>query len=168
MTVSLVLGGQRSGKSAYAESLLDGTAKRLYIATAQALDGEMADRIAAHRARRGDGWDTLEAPLDLADAVDRADGRAVLVDCLSLWLANLQGAGRDAEKETEILANALTHAHVPVVLVSSEVGLGIIPGNALARAYADALGTLNQRIARAADRVVLVTAGLPHILKGND
>lgn len=168
MTVSLILGGQRSGKSAYAESLLDGMAKRLYIATAEARDGEMADRIAAHQARRGDGWDTLEAPIEIAGAIDGADGCAVLVDCLSLWLANLLGAGCDVDKETETLANALARAHVPVVLVSSEVGLGIIPDNALARAYADALGTLNQRIARMADRVVMVSAGLPHVLKGND
>lgn len=168
MTVTLVLGGQRSGKSAYAEGLLDAAAAKLYIATAEAGDAEMAARIAAHRARRGAGWETLEAPLDVAAALERAAGRAVLVDCLSLWAANLMEAGRDAEAEAEILAHALSGAHVPVVLVSSEVGLGIIPDNALARAYADRLGTLNQRIARAADRVVLVTAGLPHILKGCD
>ena len=139
MTVTLVLGGQRSGKSLHAENLLGGAARKVYIATAEAGDGEMAARIDAHRARRGDGWRTVEEPLD-------TDG--------------------DVAGETERLAQALTQAHMPVVLVSSEVGLGIVPDNALARAYADALGTLNQRIASVADRVVLVTAGLAQPLKG--
>ena len=166
MTVTLVLGGQRSGKSLHAESLIDGAARKVYIATAQAGDGEMAARIDAHRSRRGDGWRTIEEPLDLAGALKSADGDAVLVDCLSLWLANVLGANGDVAAETEKLALALKEAHMPVVLVSSEVGLGIVPDNALARAYADALGTLNQRIAQVADRVVLVTAGLAQRLKG--
>lgn len=165
MTVTLVIGGQRSGKSVYAEALLDGAAAKLYVATGEAGDDEMAARIAAHRARRGADWTTAEAPLDVVAALAGADGRAVLVDCLSLWLANLLGAGRDVDRETDRLTAALASAAGDVVVVSSEVGLGIVPDNALARAYADALGTLNQRIARAAGRVVLVTAGLAHVLK---
>lgn len=165
MTVTLVLGGQRSGKSVYAEGLLDAADGKLYIATAEPGDDEMATRIAAHKDRRGSDWGTAEVPLDLAAAIAGADGRAVLVDCLSMWLANLLGAERDAAAEAETLAAVLADYPGDVVLVSSEVGQGIIPDNALARTYGDALGTLNQRMALTADRVVFVTAGLAHVLK---
>jgi adenosylcobinamide kinase/adenosylcobinamide-phosphate guanylyltransferase len=164
----LVLGGQRSGKSRYAEGLVVASGRRLvYLATAQAGDAEMARRIADHRPRRGDRWSLVEEPLDLAGALARASGRdsAVLVECLTLWLSNLFGAGRSADTETDALVTALARAEGPVVLVSNEVGSGVIPDNALARDYADALGVLNQRIAAAADRVVLVAAGLPLTLK---
>src|SRR5690606_20342413 len=152
----LVLGGQRSGKSRFAEGLVAGRGGRpLYVATAPPTDGdadgsdaEMAARIAAHRARRGDAWTIIEAPLELAAALGRAgEASAVLVDCLTLWLANLMQAGRHPEAETERLLAALAAVPAPVVLVSNEVGAGIIPANALARRFADAQGILNQRVA---------------------
>jgi len=164
----LVLGGQRSGKSCYAEALViaRGLAP-VYLATGAAGDGEMGERIAAHRARRGEAWRTVEEPLDLAGALTRESGPGfhVLVDCLTLWLTNLIGAGREVEAETERLVSALAVVTGPVVLVSNEVGSGIVPANALARRFADALGILNQHAAAAVDRVVLVTAGLPLVLK---
>ncbi len=164
----LVVGGQRSGKSRYAERLVAASGRApVYLATATAGDGEMAERIAAHRRRRGEGWRTVEEPLDLAEALlgeSRAD-TAVLVECLTLWLSNLFGAGRDSDAEADRLIAALRHAAGPVVLVSNEVGSGVMPDNALARRYADALGTLNQRVAAVATHVVLVAAGQPLTLK---
>lgn len=166
--VTLVLGGARSGKSRYAETLAeDQPGECVYIATAEAGDGEMAERIRRHRARRGERWRTVEEPLALADAVRReaAAGRAVLVDCLTLWLANLMEAGRDIAAETESLLAVLGEATGPVLLVSSEVGQGIVPDNALARAFRDHAGALHQAVAAASGRVILVTAGLPMVLK---
>lgn len=167
--VTLVLGGARSGKSALAEAMVLNAAEGapVYIATAEALDGEMAERIARHRADRGPHWRTVEAPLDLADALARecrAD-RAVLVDCLTLWVTNLMMAGRDIEAEGARLVETLGRLAGPVVLVSNEVGLGIVPDNAMARDYRDAAGRLNQAIAAAATRAMFVVAGLPLILK---
>lgn len=161
--LTLVLGGARSGKSRFAEDLLTRLpAPWLYIATAQALDDEMQARIAHHRARRPDGWETVEVPLDLAPALDAvAQGRPVLIDCLTLWLSNLLLAGRDVEAETDRLAATLARARGPWVVVANEVGLGIVPDNPLARRFRDAAGRLNQRAAAAADRVVLTVAGLP-------
>lgn len=159
----LVLGGQRSGKSRKAEALVASAGgDRLYVATAAAGDAEMAERIAAHRDRRGAGWRTIEEPLDLPGILDREalPGRAVLVDCLTLWLSNLFGAERDIAHETDRLVAALERTACPVVLVSNEVGAGIIPMNALARRYADAAGILNQRVAAIADRVILIAAGI--------
>jgi adenosylcobinamide kinase/adenosylcobinamide-phosphate guanylyltransferase len=164
----LVLGGRRSGKSRFAEDLvLSSGLAPVYVATATAGDDEMTARIAAHRGRRGGAWRTVEAPLLLADAIRdvAAPGHAVLVDCLTLWLANLMEAGRDVAAETAGLIAALEAADGPVVIVSNEVGAGIVPDNALARAYSDAHGILNQRIAAAVGRVVLVTAGQPLLLK---
>ena len=165
----LVLGGQRSGKSRYAEALVAASGRRLvYLATATPGDSEMQERIAAHRARRGEGrWHTIEEPLDLAGALWRAArvDTAVLVDCLTLWLTNLMGAERDVEQETGRLTATLAKIAGPVVIVSNEVGSGIIPANALARRYADELGTMNQRVAEAVDRVMLVAAGMPLVLK---
>jgi len=161
--LTLVLGGARSGNSRFAEDLLTRLpAPWLYIATAQALDDEMQARIAHHRARRPDGWETVEVPLDLAPALDAvAQGRPVLIDCLTLWLSNLLLAGRDVEAETDRLAATLARARGPWVVVANEVGLGIVPDNPLARRFRDAAGRLNQRAAAAADRVVLTVAGLP-------
>ena len=121
----------------------------------------MADRIAAHRLRRGDEWTTIEEPLQLAAAIERAagEGTAILVDCLSLWLSNLIEAGRQVDEESAALCGALASVAVPVVIVSNEVGSGIIPANALARRYADALGTLNQSVAASVGRVVFMAAG---------
>jgi len=164
----LVLGGQRSGKSRYAERLVaESGLLPVYVAAARPQDAEMAARIGLHRERRGPAWLTVEEPLDLAGTIDRLarDGRGVLVECLTLWLANLMEAGVDpSDAATELLA-ALDRAAGPVVLVSNEVGSGVIPANALARRYADALGTLNQRVASAVAQVVLVAAGIPVLIK---
>jgi adenosylcobinamide kinase/adenosylcobinamide-phosphate guanylyltransferase len=160
---TLVLGGQRSGKSRKAEELVSSAGGDLvYVATATAGDAEMADRIATHRARRGDGWRTVEEPLDLPGILDREalPGRAVLVDCLTLWLSNLFGADRGIGHETDRLVTALRRSACPVVIVANEVGSGIIPMNALARRYADAHGILNQRVAHVCDRVILMAAGI--------
>ncbi len=165
---TLVLGGAASGKSAYAESLVaDHPGAKVYIATAEARDAEMAERIRRHRDRRGDGWTTAEETIDLAGAVTShaGDGAAILVDCLTVWLSNLMEAGRDPARETDRLIGALAVLGAPVVLVANEVGLGIVPDNALAREFRDHAGRLNQSVAALADRVVLVAAGLPLVLK---
>ncbi len=168
-SVTLVLGGARSGKSRYAERLVEGCGGGpVYIATGEAGDAEMVERIAHHRARRGRHWQTVEAPLELAAALAAsvAPDRGVLVECLTLWLANLIEAGRDVADEIARLLAALPALDGPVVFVANEVGLGIVPDNALARAFRDHAGRLNQDIAAAADRVVFVAAGLPLVLKG--
>jgi len=168
--VTLILGGQRSGKSRLAETLIeDAAGGGLYLATAEARDGEMTDRIATHRARRGPDWETIEEPLDILGQIrEHADpGRPVLVDCVTLWLSNLMAAGRNPESEVETLARGLDGLAGPVVFVSNEVGLGVIPANALARSFADAAGLANQRLAACADRVVFTAAGLPLVLKGH-
>lgn len=164
----LVLGARRSGKSRFAEDLVTASGRSLvYIATAEAGDDEMAERIAHHRARRGDGWQTIEEPLELPQAVGLAVGhdRIVLVDCLTLWLSNLMQAERAIDSAIESLLATLESAAGPVILVSNEVGAGIVPMNALARRYADAQGFLNQRVAASVDRVVLMTAGIPLQIK---
>jgi adenosylcobinamide kinase / adenosylcobinamide-phosphate guanylyltransferase len=166
--VLLVLGGARSGKSRYAESVIEAAScPALYLATAEPRDGEMAERIRRHRARRGRQWATLEEPLDLAPSLireARAD-RPILVDCLTLWLANLLEAGRAVETESAALVEALGALAGPVVLVANEVGLGIVPENALAREFRDHAGRLNQAVAARASRVVFIAAGLPLTLK---
>jgi adenosylcobinamide kinase/adenosylcobinamide-phosphate guanylyltransferase len=163
---TLVLGGARSGKSRYAERLL-GSAPALYLATGQALDDEMAERIRLHRDRRGPGWDTIEEPLALADTIERAarSGRALLVDCLTLWISNLMLAGRDVDAETARLCEVLSAPAGPVVLVSNEVGMGLVPETPLGRAFRDHQGRVNQRVADVCRRVVFVAAGLPLVLK---
>jgi adenosylcobinamide kinase/adenosylcobinamide-phosphate guanylyltransferase len=164
--MTLVLGGARSGKSRYAESLIAAMPPPWsYVATAEAGDAEMAERIAAHRARRGSNWQTIEAPHDLPVAVRTSQGRPVLVDCLTLWLSNLMQAERDIAGEIESLAAVLPRIEAPVVLVANEVGSGIVPENAMARAFRDHAGRLNQEMAALADHVVLVVAGLPLVLK---
>jgi len=167
-SLTLILGGQRSGKSAYAEGLIGPAREALYLATGEALDGEMSARIAAHRARRGDNWTTLEVPLGIADALIQNDqqDRPVLIDSLAMWVANLLGAERHVEEETLTLVQALESIKSPVVVVSDEAGLGVIPENALARDFLDGLGFVNQSIAAHAGRVIFVTAGLPMVLKG--
>ena len=163
MAIILITGGARSGKSVRAEARAKGFAgKPVYIATAEALDAEMRDRIAGHRARRGSEWIEHETPLDLVPALKATDGGgARLVDCLTLWLSNLMHAERDWSKETARLAETLSAQKSPVVLVTNEVGLGIVPDNALARRYRDAAGIMNQAIAQAADEVEFIVAGLP-------
>ncbi len=139
----------------------------IYFATAEPFDDEMKARIAEHRSRRGGAWQTVEAPLDLAGAISKAPAAtAVLVDCLTLWLSNLMFKNRNIDVETQRLEAALNARQAPVVLVSNEVGSGIVPDNAEARRFRDLQGRLNQRIAGRADRVVLLVAGLPLFVKG--
>jgi len=161
------MGGARSGKSLYGETLLDGHAAKIYLATAEIGDAEMAARIAEHQGRRGPEWQTIEQPLALADwLASHADpALPVLVDCLTLWLSNVMAAGRDVDGDIRGLINALQSCAAPVVLVSNEVGQGIVPDNALARAYMDNAGRMNQAVVAAADRVVVMHAGLPQVLK---
>jgi adenosyl cobinamide kinase/adenosyl cobinamide phosphate guanylyltransferase len=163
--LSLILGGARSGKSRAAEALImHHPPPWTYIATAEAFDAEMTARIAAHRARREAGWITLEAPRDLPERLATSTG-PVLVDCLTLWLTNLLLGAADLEAAADALVDALDRA-APTVLVANEVGLSIVPDNALAREFRDAAGVLNQRLAALADRVVFMVAGLPLTLKG--
>jgi len=165
---TLVLGCARSGKSRFAEQLAcESGLARVYLATATAGDDEMRARIAHHRAQRGDGWRTAEEPLALVDALTReaGEGRVVLVDCLTLWLSNLMHAARDVEAETKALAEWLRDARHPVLLVSNEVGLGLVPETPLGRDFRDAQGRLNQTIAAAVPNVAFVAAGLPLWLK---
>ena len=164
--LALVLGGARSGKSRYAEALLSDLAfPWRYLATGQAWDDEMRDRIAAHRDRRDGRWQTVEVPLHLPAALDAAGSDPVLVDCLTLWLTNLLLGEHDIKQATSGLMDALARRAAPTVLVGSEAGMGIVPENALARRYRDEAGLLHQRVAAMADRVVLVVAGLPLVLK---
>ncbi|WP_031295085.1 bifunctional adenosylcobinamide kinase/adenosylcobinamide-phosphate guanylyltransferase [Sphingobium ummariense] len=164
----LVLGGARSGKSRYAQQRVEACGGTLaYIATAQALDEEMADRIARHRADRGERWTTIDASIDLPAAIRRTaeQADAMLVDCLTLWLSNLLLADADIEAASDSLLSAVQACPRPVALVANEVGLGIVPDNALARRFRDAAGRLNQQVAALASEVVFVSAGLPMILK---
>ena len=165
----LVLGGAASGKSAYAEGLVRAASPaRVYLATAEAYDGEMRAKIARHRdMRAADGWITIEAPLDVAPALTAAaPDQAVLLDCATLWLSNHMLAGGDLDAVTAALMDALANSAAPVVVVSNEVGLSVVPDNALARRFQQAQGALNQRLAAEAGLVALVTAGLPLALKG--
>ncbi|MCT2401419.1 bifunctional adenosylcobinamide kinase/adenosylcobinamide-phosphate guanylyltransferase [Novosphingobium mangrovi (ex Huang et al. 2023)] len=168
MSVLFVIGGARSGKSRHAQTRIEALPGRLaFIATGQAFDTEMEARIARHRADRGPRWKTVEAPIDLPAAIDGAarHADALLVDCLTLWLSNLMLANHDVETGIEKLCGALKVCPVPVTLVANEVGMGIVPENALARRFRDEAGRLNQRIAAVADEVVLVAAGLPLSMK---
>jgi adenosylcobinamide kinase / adenosylcobinamide-phosphate guanylyltransferase len=166
MSVVLVLGGARSGKSRFAESLVHQPAH--YVATAQAFDAEMRQRIAAHKVQRGQAWVTHEEPLDLVGVLQSIakEEHFILVDCLTLWLSNLLLAERDCELEISKLVTFLKSASSRIVIVSNEVGLGIVPDNKLARRFRDVQGIANQRIAEVALNVVFVAAGLPLLLKG--
>ena len=172
--VTLVLGGARSGKSVFAEDLIEahrahaGSDQAIYLATAEPRDAEMRARIEAHQARRGVGWRTLEVPVALTQSLAADDGGPVLVDCLTLWLTNLLLDARTLEQEIDALVEVLSArgpGHAPLVLVSNEVGLGIIPDNALARAFRDAAGHMHQAVAEVAQQVVFTAAGLPMVLK---
>ncbi len=165
----LVLGGARSGKSAFAERLVvESGLERVCIATARPGDAEMRKRIAEHRSRRGAGWLTVEAPeqLEYALTAEAREGRAVLVDCLTLWLSNLMHTGADTELRGQALADTARRLPALVVFVSNEVGLGLVPETPLGRSFRDAQGRLNQAVAGVADRVVFMAAGLPLYLKG--
>ncbi|SOD95098.1 bifunctional adenosylcobinamide kinase/adenosylcobinamide-phosphate guanylyltransferase [Caenispirillum bisanense] len=168
--VTLVLGGARSGKSRLAEAMVraSGAARATYVATAQAWDDEMAERISVHRERRDAFWRTVEEPLDLAGLLPRVPpGEPVLVDCLTLWLTNqmLSAPDIDPEYAIDALIGALGRTFAPLVLVSNEVGLGIVPDTPLGRSFRDLAGRLNQMVSEAADRVIFTAAGVPLILK---
>jgi len=171
MSTTLVLGGARSGKSAYAQALAEDRARAgerppIMIATAEAGDAEMAARIAHHRADRGEAWRTIETPLDLVAAIrSLAASDVAVVDCLTLWLSNLMHHRRDIAAETIALLQAMEGQAADIIFVSNEVGLGIVPDNALARRFRDEAGRLNQQVAAAAGSVVFVAAGLPLVLK---
>ena len=179
--VTLVLGGARSGKSGFAQRLAedcDGASESnkasesnrdlVYIATAQAFDAEMTERITRHQSDRGPRWQTIECPMDLSAAIamHRGDERTILIDCLTLWLSNLMLGDHDILAATSNLTSSLKDYSGRIILVSNEVGQGIVPNNALARRFRDEAGRLNQAIARAADGVWFVTAGLAQKLKG--
>ncbi|MCO4846905.1 MAG: bifunctional adenosylcobinamide kinase/adenosylcobinamide-phosphate guanylyltransferase [Yoonia sp.] len=167
--LTLVLGGAASGKSAYAELLCTQSGRtKIYIATAQVFDDEMATKIAKHLDQRGTGWTTIEAPLDVASALTTAgDKDVVLVDCATLWLTNVILGDHDLDAQTDQFLTALLSCAAPVIIVSNEVGQGIVPDNALSRRFRNAQGQLNQDIAARADTVVAVMAGLPLALKGS-
>jgi len=168
MSLLFVLGGARSGKSRYALNRAEALpGELLFVATAQALDNEMDSRIARHREERGPRWRTIEEPVDLA-AVVRADARAdrvLRIDCLTLWASKRMFADRDIDTATGALVAALSEAQGPVILVANEVGLGIVPDNALARRFRDVAGIVNQAVAACVDEAVFMAAGMPMRLK---
>lgn len=166
--MTLVLGGAASGKSWLAENLVETHCKtKTYIATAQAFDDEMRAKIERHKQSRGPGWPTVEEPLDLATVLAALPpGQGLLIDCATLWLSNLILADHDPGPATDALLAALANHDSPVVIVSNEVGQGIVPATQLGRRFRDAQGRLNIRLAAHADLVVQVVAGLPNILKG--
>jgi adenosylcobinamide kinase/adenosylcobinamide-phosphate guanylyltransferase len=165
-STTIVLGGARSGKSRHAEAIItEFPPPWVYLATAQALDDEMSARIALHRARRREGWITEEEPIDLARVLAASGPRPVLVDCLTIWLSNLMLGGHDIDVAMAAVDAALERRRAPTVLVSNEVGQGIVPDNALAREFRDAAGEMNQHFAAHADQVFFLVAGLPMRLK---
>ena len=167
--ITFVLGGARSGKSAYAEKLVEASQLQpVYLATGRAFDGEMENRISIHRDRRGSQWQTVEEPLNLADVLKQHTGsdRFVLVDCQTLWVTNLMMAEHNIATETAKLIEALGQLTGPVVFVSNEVGLGIVPENRMAREFRDHAGFLHQAVASVADEVYFLAAGLPIKMKG--
>ncbi|KEP68149.1 adenosylcobinamide kinase [Thioclava dalianensis] len=165
--VILITGGARSGKSALAERHMRSfPGAPVYIATAEIRDDEMAQRVALHRARRGPEWRQIDAPLDVVGALRDSDGAGPrLLDCLTLWLTNLMLGGHDWEAAGRVLAQCLSTQSAPVILVTNEVGAGIVPESALGRAFRDAAGLLNQRIAAISDEVYLAVSGLPMKVK---
>lgn len=163
---TLILGGARSGKTRRALDLGARFADRFYIATGEARDAEMAERIAHHRRERGGSWITVEAPLDLPAAIAAVPGpAAAVVDCLTLWLSNVMGAGRDTRSATDTLLGAIRACPATLVIVSNEVGLGLVPETPLGRAFRDEQGRLNQAVAAAVQEVEFVVAGLSLKLK---
>ncbi|WP_417842668.1 bifunctional adenosylcobinamide kinase/adenosylcobinamide-phosphate guanylyltransferase [Thalassospira sp.] len=166
--VHLILGGARSGKSKFAEDMVIAAGRGTYIATGRAWDDEMRDRISHHKERRGALWATIEEPHDLCGVLSRLDQHSegpVLVDCLTLWITNLMINEDNIDQEIDQLCDLLPRLALPVLLVSNEVGFGIVPENAMARAFRDHAGRLHQRIAALARRVTLVVAGIPMTVK---
>lgn len=172
MGLTLVIGGARSGKSAHAQALAEEAAARrcgapVMIATAEALDDDMAERIARHRSERGPAWRTLEAPLDVAGAIGQLTERDCgVLDCLTLWLSNLMLSERDLAQAADALIASAATSRAELIMVTNEVGMGIVPENALARRFRDEAGRLNRRMADAADRVIVMFAGQSLQLKG--
>jgi adenosyl cobinamide kinase/adenosyl cobinamide phosphate guanylyltransferase len=164
--LTLVLGGARSGKSRHAEALVTAEPRPwVYVATAEPRDAEMRARIATHRARRGAGWRTVEAPLAMPDALLHAADAPVLVDCLTLWLTNVMLAEQSPATAADELDDALDWRDAPTVLVANEVGLGIVPETPLGRAFRDEAGRLSQRLAARAERVLFMVAGIAMVVK---
>jgi len=166
--LTLIIGAAASGKSGFAEALVTSTMRaRTYIATARPFDDEMRNKIARHRDMRGAGWHTIEAALDIPAALQQVPAdHVVLIDCATLWLSNHLLAESDLQRTEARLQQALETSPAPVVVVSNEVGAGIVPDNALSRRFRQAQGRLNQNLAAQADLVVTVIAGLPLVLKG--
>ena len=166
--LTFVLGGAACGKSAWAENLLLSSGlEPVYIATSRAFDDEIKEKISIHRSRRNDEWSTIEADLDLSDALNGLNATQVaLVDCATMWLTNHMLDGNDLDEATDQLLAAIDACDAPVVVVSNEVGQGIVPDNALARSFREAQGRLNIKLAQKADLAVEVKAGLPLVLKG--
>jgi len=166
--LTFVLGGAASGKSAFAEQLIVlSRKKQIYLATSQVFDDEMRQKVKRHINQRGDGWTTIEAPFDLGPALaDLGPNDICLIDCATMWLTNHLLAENDLDQVQSALLQALESCHAPVVIVSNEVGHGIVPDNALSRRFREAQGRLNIALAAQADLVVQVTAGLPLVLKG--
>ncbi len=168
MNITLILGGTKSGKSRLAEEWATATGQAVtYIATAQAHDDEMAQRIQHHQQQRPDSWPTIEQPIYLADAIKQATTEVILVDCLTLWLTNLLMAEESLLKQQlSVLLQTLQTIDKHIIMVSNETNMGIMPLGDLTRRYCDEAGLLHQRIAKLSDNVILTVAGLPHILKG--
>ena len=166
--VTLILGGAASGKSLFAERLImDSGLKRHYIATAQTWDEDMEKKILAHQKRRVGDWKVSETPLDPGAAIKASEpGEIILLDCATLWLSNIMLAEENVEQAIEDLINAVRNRRTPLVIVSNETGMGIVPENRLGRAFREAQGSLNQRLAEIADTAIMVVAGLPMVLKG--
>lgn len=171
-SLSFILGGARSGKSSHAQRLAEACGNRpLMIATAQAFDDEMRERIALHQAERGEQWITIEAPIDLPGAIAQVAGdvpSVIVVDCLTLWLTNLILADLDIASASAALLDACRATPHPVILVSNETGLGIVPVDPLSRRFRDEAGRLHQRVAADADDVTLMVAGLAMAVKARD
>ena len=161
--ITLITGGAKSGKTSHALSLAEATGPAcLYMATAQALDDEMRERIERHKKERGDGWDTLEERVNVPLVLSQLDSKydAVLLDCLTLWLTNLMCAGRDIEADVSALLEALSKVRADVIVVTNEEGLGIVPDNQMAREFRDHAGAMNQSVASLADRVLMTVSGI--------
>ena len=166
--LTLVLGGAASGKSKYAESIIRQSGKNpVYLATSQPFDDEMQAKVTAHRQQRGDGWDTIEEPINISKVLDSVnETQAVLIDCATLWLGNLMHYDHDTDAAFDDLVAACRRCAAPVVIVSNELGMGLVPETSMGRKFRNLHGKMNQQIAAAADTVLFVAAGLPMTLKG--
>ncbi|OGW31909.1 MAG: bifunctional adenosylcobinamide kinase/adenosylcobinamide-phosphate guanylyltransferase [Nitrospirae bacterium GWC2_42_7] len=167
--IIFITGGTRSGKSSFAlQKAMKLQGKRAYIATAEALDEEMEERIKKHKKDRGNDWDTYEEPLKIPGVLKKIESQyaVIVLDCLTLWLSNLLHSNKNAEEEIESFCNSLSTIHGSLFIVSNEVGMGIVPENELARKFRDLAGIINQKVARASDEVFMVVAGIPVKIKG--